>query len=531
MEFPGRIGRRITFYVSIILILVLAVGGLSIYLARSISTSTLAVTLENKHVEVTESIHATIHHFLAELNRVMIARKLDQVEDIQLFRQKLDEHIKAFLSLHNEVENAEELRIFRRIEAMVVPLGSLAERVVQRAAQGLPPSLEDEKELHALSRRIPVVSNELNDIHYGEIRFELLQSQQRMRTILWIYVVFILAGGVVLGLGNLFFSRRVAFPLRQLASATSKIAEGDFARRVPVTSADEIGLLSHAFNLMGERLQAQEVREKRFQEELEKTVKERTRELEEANRYLKETQDNLIELEKLKVVGEMHASLAHEINNPLGIIISKAKMIMAEGKEKGLPPEVLSDLEIMTRHASRIAQVIRSLLTFARRTPFKLKDLSLNEVIQETVALVEKPFARAGISIIRKFQPDLGFIKGDYNHLQQVFLNLLSNAKDALTDGGTITVETCRDGSCGPVIARVRDDGTGIAPKDLPRIFEPFFTTKEVGKGTGLGLSVSYGIIKAHNGDIKVESQLGKGASFTLMFKSGPGRGMRGEFE
>ena len=240
--------------------------------------------------------------------------------------------------------------------------------------------------------------------------------------------------------------------------------------------------------------------------------------MEEANRYLKETQDNLIELEKLKVVGEMHASLTHEINNPLGIIVSKAKMILAEGKEKGYPPEVMSDLEIMTKHASRIAQVIRSLLTFSRRTPFQLKDLSLNEVIQETVALVEKPFARAGINIIRKFQPELGFMKGDDNHLQQVFLNLLSNAKDALPDGGTITVETCRDGSCGPVIARVRDDGTGISPKDLPRIFEPFFTTKEVGKGTGLGLSVSYGIIKAHNGDIKVKSQLGKGSTFTLVF-------------
>ena len=519
MEFPVKIRHRITLYLSIAFLLVLGVGGFSLYLAKSISGSVMEVMLQSKHVETTEAINTTIQHLLGELNRVMITGKLNKLEHINLLKEELNGYFEGFISRHDPASDAKELRLFDQIRVKAASTNLLAERLIQRAAQGLPPSLDDESMPDQMVHQLLSITKQLNNIHYAGINFELQRGQQKMLAINLIYLAFILVGAALVILANHFVSRRIVLPLNRLASATQEIAGGDLDKRVPVTSDDEIGSLSHAFNLMGGKLKAQDAREKMFQEELEETVKKRTKALEEANRYLNETQDNLIELEKLRVVGEMHASLTHEINNPLGIIVFKVKAILAEGKENGFPPELLSDLEEVTRQASRIAQVIHSLLTFTRRTPFESTKLNLNEVIQETIALIEQPFARARIVIEEELQPNLSYIQGDKNQIQQVLLNLLSNAKDALPQGGTISVETFQDGDGGPIMARVKDNGTGIASDDLSKIFEPFFTTKEVGKGTGLGLSVSYRIIKAHGGDIWAESQLDKGSTFTLSFK------------
>jgi len=226
----------------------------------------------------------------------------------------------------------------------------------------------------------------------------------------------------------------------------------------------------------------------------------------------------LIHAEKLATIGEMYASLTHEINNPLGVIVSKVKMLMVEGGQAGYSPELMKDFEQIERHSSRIAEILRNLLTFARKAAFEKESVDMNQLIMETTALIQKPFAKSAISIDWALQTDLPTILGDPNLLQQVLMNLLSNARDAMPRGGRVWIRSRRaPEDDGAITVEVEDEGTGIGPEIIDKIFHPFFTTKEVGKGTGLGLSVSYGIVQSHGGELRVKSRKGAGSAFTIV--------------
>jgi signal transduction histidine kinase len=220
---------------------------------------------------------------------------------------------------------------------------------------------------------------------------------------------------------------------------------------------------------------------------------------------LEATQAQLVHSEKINAIGEVFTSLAHEINNPLAILIGRAKLMLATAKERQFSQELVRGLEMIDKHGTRIAE----------KTSFNLTETDLNHVISEVVTLVEKPFAQHGTRIESRLDPNLPHISASPDHLQQVFLNLLNNARDAMPEGGTITLRTYPNGR--HLVAEVQDTGTGIAANIQSRVFDPFFTTKPRGKGTGLGLSVSYEIVRKHQGDIQVESTPGQGALFRLM--------------
>jgi signal transduction histidine kinase len=241
--------------------------------------------------------------------------------------------------------------------------------------------------------------------------------------------------------------------------------------------------------------------------------------LDKAIAQLETTQAQLIHSEKMSAIGEIYAGLTHEINNPLGVMIGKLELLLKFAPEHRLSPELRRDLEIINRNGLRIAELIRSLLIFSRKNTFNFSATALNHTIGEVLELVDKPFAKQGIRIESHFDPKLSYCNGSPGHLQQVFLNLLNNARDAMPKGGTIMLRTY--GKNGSVIAEVEDTGVGIAPENRKRLFEPFFTTKGLGKGTGLGLSVAYGIIKTHGGDIEVESTPGKGTLFRVILPIG----------
>jgi PAS domain S-box-containing protein len=221
--------------------------------------------------------------------------------------------------------------------------------------------------------------------------------------------------------------------------------------------------------------------------------------------------------EKLAALGTLAAGLAHELNNPIGIISSRIELMLLEEESRPLPEETRSDLEVLHRHAQRVARIAQALLSFARQSSGVQRPVDLNDVVEETLLLVERQITRDGIALKRALAPDLPLIRGDGNGLQQVILNLLTNASQAAGAGGEVHVET------GPAPDRadrvrlvVRDTGPGIPPEVLPRIFDPFFTTKDA--GTGLGLSISYGIVRDHHGTVDVQSGPGRGATFILTF-------------
>lgn len=224
-----------------------------------------------------------------------------------------------------------------------------------------------------------------------------------------------------------------------------------------------------------------------------------------------------VQADKLAALGTLAAGVAHELNNPVGIISTRIELMLEEAEKLRLPEAFCEDLRVLHRNAQRVARIAQSLLSTSRRSPGEHGPVDLNRVVEEILLLAGKTMAREGIRLRVALAQGLPPVLGDAGALQQVVLNLLTNAREAMPGGGEVRITTERaPDRTGWVRLVVADNGPGIPHEVLPRIFDPFFTTKRV--GTGLGLSVSYGIIKDHGGTLSVESQPGAGTAFTLAF-------------
>ncbi len=232
---------------------------------------------------------------------------------------------------------------------------------------------------------------------------------------------------------------------------------------------------------------------------------------------LRHQREVLYQTEKLSALGRLVAGVAHEMNNPLGIISSRIELMLGEAEGQAFPAQHLEDLKVIHRNVLRVAGVAQALRSFARQSTGERRPVDLNAVVAETLLLVGKPLSTDNIRVVTGLDQTLPSILGDANALQQVLLNLLANAREAMTGEGEIRIQSGRDPArSGRVRLVVTDTGPGIPAAHLPHLFEPFYTTKP--SGTGLGLAVSYGIVQNHLGTIDVHSIPGQGATFTLSF-------------
>jgi signal transduction histidine kinase len=226
---------------------------------------------------------------------------------------------------------------------------------------------------------------------------------------------------------------------------------------------------------------------------------------------LSQAQESMLQSEKMSAVGQLAGGIAHEINNPLGVILG-----FAQGMERRVPEGHALRLPVtsIVREALRAKNLVQELLTFSRTPKRTSEELDLNDVVRATVVLLEAGAKTRGVEIVQALHEPLPALRGNTTQLQQVIVNLGTNAMDAMSGGGTLTLRTRPHGS--RVVLDVADTGTGIPTELRARIFEPFFTTKEVGKGTGLGLSLAYEIIQQHQGKVEVESELGSGTMMSV---------------
>ena len=234
-----------------------------------------------------------------------------------------------------------------------------------------------------------------------------------------------------------------------------------------------------------------------------------------AEEVLRKSEQWRAESEKLAAVGRLAAGVAHEINNPLTVVLTFSCLL---AEKENLDEQDKQDLALIVHETTRASAIVRDLLDFARERPVKRELLDINDVIRRTLRLLGNQKAFQQITIREDLRSDLPAVHGDMNQLEQVFLNLSLNACEAMPHGGTLAISSLAED--GNVLARVADTGCGISKMHLDKIFEPFFTTKPVGKGTGLGLSVSYGIVQQHGGALTVESTEGKGTTFTVVLPS-----------
>ncbi|HEU4402058.1 MAG TPA: ATP-binding protein [Candidatus Polarisedimenticolia bacterium] len=287
---------------------------------------------------------------------------------------------------------------------------------------------------------------------------------------------------------GLFWSRRITRPMEDLSLATREVAKGRFDIQVEVKSHDEIGTLASSFNHMAIELKDRET-------------------------ALHEAQAQLIQSEKLAAVGQLGAGIAHEVKNPLAGILGCAQLSMRDAPQGTL---LAKNLQLIEKETKRCKVIIENLLKFARQEKALLEPTDLNRVVEDAIAIVLHQLELNQVKVQTHLAPGLPQIRGNANQLQQVFMNLMINAQHAMEGSqGTVVLSTALTAP-DRIEVRVSDTGPGIPQEIQKRIFEPFFTTKPTGKGTGLGLSVSYGIVKDHGGEIRSESEPGKGAIFVI---------------
>lgn len=242
--------------------------------------------------------------------------------------------------------------------------------------------------------------------------------------------------------------------------------------------------------------------------------------LKRAYQKLKEAQEQVIRTEKLASLGKLAATVAHEINNPLAAVLTYTRLMMKLMSRGRFTQERLEDiaryLTIMESETARCGEIVKNLLAFSRQPKITVEASSIEELIEKTLVLISHDLEMKNIQLVKEIEPDLPKIKCSSRHIQQALLNLLSNASEAMPEGGTLTVTAKHSKSDGFVETVISDTGCGISEEDLKNIFEPFFTTKEEGRGVGLGLSVVHGIITRHNGSIEIESKPDEGSTFKV---------------
>ncbi|HEX9818419.1 MAG TPA: ATP-binding protein [Methylomirabilota bacterium] len=235
-----------------------------------------------------------------------------------------------------------------------------------------------------------------------------------------------------------------------------------------------------------------------------------------AEAQLQRQREVLYQNEKLAALGTLSAGIAHEMNNPLGIMTTRIEVMLLEAEEQHLPAQLLEDLQVLHRAGQRVARIAASLRSFARQSAGEPSPIDLNAIVDEALLLMKKPLGADNVRVLASLDRALPPLFGDPNALHQVLMNLLTNAREAMPEGGEIRIESAPADREGWIRLRVADTGPGIPAEEISKIFDPFYTTKRT--GTGLGLSVTYGIIQEHGGTIDVKSRAGAGTTFTLDF-------------
>jgi signal transduction histidine kinase/CheY-like chemotaxis protein len=444
-----------------------------------------------------------INQQIALLRRQFDKLDADFPENFGAINYKLGEKQISYLKLDI---GALERHTVEQIKTLQAELGVQSMQVFERLRSGNRASATFRfGSVEGLEEKIDRAFNDLNALQTNKL--EAVQSQLNNAVSAAYWGIAVLAGGLLLALitFTVLLRRRVLHPLHSILEAADQVRLGNFEARAPAIRSDEIGQLAHGFNFMAESL----VESYRG---LEQKVEERTRELQ-------SLQLQLVQAAKMSAVGQLVSGVAHELNNPLAVIMGYTELAKMRLRAANADPKQIDLMEELHFQADRCRKIVANLLQFSRQVKPRLEVIRINDVVEQVLQLREYEFSTRNIRMLREYDEGNPYVCADMNKIQQVILNLLNNAYDAIQEGGapgSIRVRTiCEDGI---MTLEISDNGTGIREPD--RVFDPFYTTKEVGQGTGLGLSVCYGIIEEHRGEIRAENWE-EGARFVITLPVG----------
>jgi two-component system NtrC family sensor kinase len=298
-----------------------------------------------------------------------------------------------------------------------------------------------------------------------------------------------------------------------LTRGTREVAKGNLGVRLEASGGVELASLADDFNLMAERLQAARTENEQWSATLEHRVEEKTA-------ALRESHQRMLQLERMASLGQLAATVAHEINNPLSGVLTYAKLLQRRAERVG--QEAPEELRFIAEETARCGDIVKNLLGFARRGTGDFERLEVDRLVEGALQMVAHRFTEGRVEVRRELAPLT--LRCDGAQIRQALVAMLVNAVEAMPDGGQLTVRAKPDTGGSGIVLEVEDTGVGIDPGDLAHIFEPFFTTKLDSKGVGLGLSVAYGIVARHGGHIDVQSQRGVGTIFRLHLPLDPPR-------
>lgn len=321
---------------------------------------------------------------------------------------------------------------------------------------------------------------------------------------------------LLIGLFIIFFTRNfVDIPIRKLIDGTRAVSAMNLDQPIDIKASEELSVLARSFNTMRERLKHSMDENVQFTQSLETKVDERTAQLKAAHQ-------KLLQSDRLASLGQLSASVAHEINNPLSGVLNLSMLMQRILGHDGIPPDRVEEfrkyLSQVVNETSRVGHIVSDLLAFSRRSKPQSSIADLNGIVKTTLALISHKLKLMNVETELALEHDLLAVRCDGSQMQQVVLNLVMNGAEATLSkgGGTVSISTRSVPKENIVLLEVKDTGDGISPENLSKIFDPFFTTKGEGKGVGLGLAVVYGIVEAHRGDIEVKSKPGEGTTFIV---------------
>ena len=415
-----------------------------------------------------------------------------------------------------------------------------APSLVKRALETSTAVSNSQGDLHRLQIAAPIsLGGKIVGASYAEFttaQFDEVIDYQRRLSI----TRRLLTGGVIVLAINLFLYWYVHRPVRALLSAVEAVTQGTMTATVPVHGQDEIGKLAVRFNAMVNRIRTTTQENKELYDALQRAhsglqikvdeataeVWQKNRELARTNELLSSAQREAARAQRLSVIGQLAASVAHKIGTPLTALSGHVQLLQ---EDPNLTAEARRRLRTVEAQIEQTSRIIQDLLIYARKPEPVLAPLDVNACADECLALLRPEIDRRHVDLVTDLSPVMEKVQADHQQIQEVFCNLIDNALDAMPQGGTLTVRSFmispskpggHDGWC---VVEIADTGQGIEPELRDQIFQPFFTTKKSGRGTGLGLAIALETIRAHDGAITVESEPGKGARFVVRLPASGG--------